>query len=245
MTQRIHNLSKWALVEEGQSIAFLNMRRRTVILEVNAPAPVCLYVVQDAEDVRSNPERIADEEAGRKRGELPPAVKGDEPVFLAFILGGRERVEFAVDGAFELLTEGGNCYIYTADSQDIAMRVVAPLIYTKIANRRARNPHLELMQYQMRLNQERFQAELRDEMERRIAALETGRERYAERRNQGTPIGGAGEEAGEPERAGSTESVAAATTSGESEDGGKPAGKRAKVATSGNDNAASRKVEGS
>lgn len=177
MNQRVHNLSKWRFLKEGDSLHFPKNKPRIVILEVNCPGEVCFYVDQDAEAIRRNERRLEDEAAGRE-------VLPIEPLSFLGVAKGRERFEFAVDGPFSLLVEGGSAYIYTADGQDVATRVVAPVIYTRIANRRQRNPHLELIEYQMKLNTERMVRQLEAESARRIEALEHKLERYLPNRDQ-------------------------------------------------------------
>lgn len=179
MSTRIFNLAKWEWLKEGNAIEFHNTRRRTVVLDVNAPEAVRLYVSQSQHDIETNPEKVSDDEAGR-RG---PSSDGDRTVtFIGRVLG-RDRLEFAVDGAFQLFAEGGEFYWYTIDSQDVSTKVVAPVIFTKIANRRERNPHLEMIEFQMRQNQRRFEAQMGAEMERRLAAIG---EQYAQRRDTRT-----------------------------------------------------------
>lgn len=186
MNQRVFNLAKWRFMRDGSAMTFSNTKRRTVILDVNAPDEVRFYVVQDPEAVRNNPERLSDQEAGRESS----GDDADDKQDLTFVglVKGRDRLEFAVDGAFDLVVEGGGAYVYSADGQDIATRIVAPLIFTRIANRRARNPHLELIQYQMRLNMERMQDQLAEELERREKAFAERLETYAAQRNPGTVV---------------------------------------------------------
>lgn len=196
MNQRVHNLAKWTWVPEGQTLYFNNPKRRTVRLDVNCPGDVCFYVLQSAEDIAENPEREVDEAAGRKpfregNFALPNPERDREVTFLALVRG-RDLLEFAVDGAFGLTPEGGGASIYTADSQDIATYVTAPVILTKIANRRQRNPHLEMIEYQMRLNQQRFLAQLEAESARRIEAVEKRLESYAGQRVTGDAAGTVG-----------------------------------------------------
>lgn len=186
MNQRLHNLNKWVFLPEGQSLEFRNGRQRTVILEVNTPEDVWFYVLQDDDDVDGNPERLRDEEAGRpipRRHDVSVSSADDDGRAVTFLarVRGRDRLEFAVDGAFGLLAEGGGAYIYTIDSQDVSTKIVAPVIFTRIADRKQRNPHLEMMEYQMKLNIQRRLAAMEAESERRLKALE---ERYAPKRNQ-------------------------------------------------------------
>lgn len=195
MNQRMHNLSKWLFLDEGSALAFTNPRRRTVILEVNCPSETAFYVVERLDAVENNPERLDDIAAGRRReaeeakGALP--AEGEAPddrdgvvTFLA-LCKGRDRLEFAVDGAFDLVAVGSGAYVYSVDGLQIASHVVAPVIFTRIANRRQRNPHLEMIEYQMRTNVERRMQQMAEESERRIEALSRKLESYAPERNKG------------------------------------------------------------
>lgn len=247
MNQRMHNLNKWSFLEQGKALYYENPRRRTVILEVNCPDETCFYVLQEPEDLDENPERLVDKEAGRlpkdevrpseaKTGGEPPNVSSrDKAVTFLAVVKGRDRLEFAVDGAFELMCEGANCYVYTADSIDVSTKIVAPLIYTRIANRRERNPHLELIQYEARRNMEMMQQRMLDEVERRVTAATQGLERYIENRKQGKALGRAGErKSGEADRTGETvrrdrSSDASSVENAKDERKGKASGKRVKV----------------
>lgn len=187
MNQRVHNLTKWRFLPEGRSLHYAGDKPRTVIIDVNCPGEVCFYVRQDRDAVLNDEEIVRDEAAGRARPDnvgLDPS--DDELVFIGLVKG-RDRLEFAVSGAFDLLVEGGSAYVYSAEGQDIATRVVAPVIFTRIANRRQRNPHLEMMEYQMRLNVQRMRAELEEETERRVGALERKVESYAPERDIRAP----------------------------------------------------------
>jgi len=185
MAQRIHNLSKWVYLPEGSSYSFDIERPRTVILDVNCPGEVSFYVAQDFGTTEQD--RI-DLEGGRL-STLPSQddnYRRSDLTFIALVKG-RDRLEFGVDGAFTLAVEGGGAYIFTTDGQDIATRVEAPEIFTRIANRRQRNPHLEMLEYRTRLNQERFAAQLRDESERRIKLLEDKLASFKPQRDQVAP----------------------------------------------------------
>lgn len=229
MNQRVHNLSKWRFLAEGELLHFGVEKARTVILEVNAPDEVRLYVCQSKEAVERSPERLAEQQAGRW---VPPIESDEEgPLggkgFVVTFVGlarGRERFEFAVDGAFDLCSQGGSVYVFSADGQDIATRIAAPIIYTRIANRRQRNPHMEMMEYQMRLNQERLQAVLVEEAERRINALERRLESYAPQRDQRAPPERTGRAPGELDGIGKTGPAAGSPPSPEGgASGGVPA----------------------
>lgn len=139
--QRIFNLDKWRTILEGEFIEFLSDRPRTVRLEVNARDRVRLFVQQE----------------------------GGEPAFLA-IVEGRDTVEFSANGAFDLYVEGGECAVYTADGDDWSVAEVDAVTFTKIVERRIRNPELELMMAITRQNMETRLAAQSAEMERRFEA---------------------------------------------------------------------------
>lgn len=169
MSQRIHNLSKWVRLGEGKGLSFAKAKRRTVVLDVNCPSQVAFYVLHD--------------------GVVEGMEDGEGPLFLG-VAEGRDTFEFGVDGGFTLLAEGGEAYVYTADGQQIETRIVSPVVFTRIANRRQRNPQLELMQYRMRLNQDARMKALEAEAERRVAAMEARLEQYMPERIGGTALGG-------------------------------------------------------
>lgn len=143
--QRLFDLSKWSLLKEGARLSFLNKHPRKVTLEVNAPGPVLLYVLIDG-----------------------------TPNFLAKV-DGRDTIEFHPDGPFDLVAEGGNLNVYTADGADIAQEALDDRIFTKIVQRRPRNIEMEIMQRAARENTERLLNAQRKEMEAYIARLEAQR----------------------------------------------------------------------
>lgn len=209
MSQRMHSLSKWTLLEEGNAIHYLNPRGRPVGIEVNSPTEVAFYVIQSMDDINENPAYIADKAAGRLRadedrlgtlraslGRAPgtedlsvlSSDEGGRAVTFLALVKGRDRLEFSVDGAFDLMVEGGSCNIYTVDSADVATRIVDPVIFTRVANRRQRNPELEWMMYQQRRNQEAMFASMQRETDRRLAEMEKGfKKQYAEQRQTRLP----------------------------------------------------------
>lgn len=191
MAQRIHNLSKWRFLEEGKGMAFTSDKQRMVVLDVNCPQETAFYVLQKKEDVASDPETILDEDGGREKNrEFLPYEDRDRDSVLTFLglASGRDRFEFGVEGSFELIVEGGSAYIYTADGEVHATHVVAPVIFTRIANRRQRNPHLEMMMYRERMNRERFERDLLAEIDRRVQEkVEGSQKQYAPQRDIRAP----------------------------------------------------------
>lgn len=141
--QRLFNLSKWAVLEEGKAISFNGSKPRLVRLEVNAPGECFLYVSQE------NDARV----------DSDPEVN-----FLARVVG-RDTVEFHVGGGgFTLMVEGGSCNVYTIDGDDPSFVNLTPTVFTKLVERRARNPEFERMAQIMQLNVERRLAQQRQEL---------------------------------------------------------------------------------
>lgn len=136
--QRLHNINKWFEVGMGKSIHFGNPNPRPVRLDVNAPVATALYYVDG-------------------NGEM---------TFLARVEG-RDVIEFTTYGEFSISVDDDKLVsIYTIDGEDLSFRIPDAVKLTKLAERRARNPEIEMMQYQMNRNiQERLNA-VRDEMER-------------------------------------------------------------------------------
>lgn len=145
--QRIFNVNKWTTLPEGSAIEYPSTKPRVVRLEVNAPSPVSLFVVSDGED--------------------------PEASFLARVEG-RDTVEFHVTGKFSLTCEGGFCNVYTIDGDRWAFVDLAPIVFTRIAERRRRNPELERMmliaQHNMERRLEQQAEEFRRMLDRRDAA---------------------------------------------------------------------------
>lgn len=244
MAQRIFNLSKWCWIGEGMAMPFPNTRRRNVTLEVNTPTGCSFYVIQRKEDLMTNPEKVNDYEAGRpSRTVLPDPVLGfqssrqeedlpDNSIFLCYVARGRDTIEFGVDGAFELFAVDGDAYVFSQDSQYHAVHIEDPLVFTRIANRRQRNPQMEMMMWQQRQNMDRRFATLAADAERRIVAAEQGaRERYVRERDIRAPEGrrlpgGAAEGEGSPEAGGGEDVRAAGSDSREGAPGSRMAGEK-------------------
>lgn len=150
--QKVYNLSKWIELPHGARLQFTTDRPRTVRFEVNAPREVALYV---ADDVRP---------------------EGDgECRFLALVKG-RDTIEFSADGAFSLVTAGDEhepIMVFTADGDDVALELAAPESFTKIVERRRRNPELEYMVSVMERNMHARLQQQAAEFERRFQRGQT------------------------------------------------------------------------
>ena len=94
--------------------------------------------------------------------------EGGEERLLAVVQPGLETIEFSAPGRLHVHTDardGAEVWIQTAETEPTFVEVVDPVVFTRIANRRHRNPELEEMMYRMQLNVERRIAATRDEME--------------------------------------------------------------------------------
>lgn len=147
--QRLHNLDKWQEVLDGHAVNFGSLEARRVRLDVNAPGPVCLY----------------------------HANGNGEMTFLGRVVG-RDVLEFFAEGEFSVTVDGGSCWLFTVDGEDISFEPSLAPTLTKIADRRPRNPEFELMQYHANRNLELRLAQMRRELDaewsRRIAPAAAG-----------------------------------------------------------------------
>lgn len=132
--KRMFNLDKWTLLPEGKAMSFDLDRPRLVRIDVNPTGPVNLYV-----------------------------LTGDDTRFLARVVE-RDVLEFTVDGAFGLVADGDPVAIYTVDGQSWNFVDPAPEVFTRIHERRARNPELELIVAKMQQNMERRLAQQFDDV---------------------------------------------------------------------------------
>lgn len=158
MGQKIGNISKWNVIAEGEVREFPG-GARVVVIEVNAPEATRMWVTHGSE---SDP------------------VAHQKESFLCLVEG-RDTIEFAVEGPFSLSCEGGDLWYYTSDQRNgagVLNDQVGDVIFTKIANRKARNSNMEMMQFRMQQNAARRERLLMAEVDRRLADLET---RYAAR----------------------------------------------------------------
>lgn len=137
--QRMFNLSKWRVVTEGEMIRFESSHPRTVRLEVNSPDRAKLLLHEEERD----------------------------PCFLA-VVNGRDAIEFSADGTFEITVTGSDVYFYTAEGDDWSVEPVDGRTFTRIVERRSRNPEMELMMHMAMTNMERRLDQQAAELERRF-----------------------------------------------------------------------------
>lgn len=133
MVVRIHNVSKWKKLQPGEVLELKGQSERRVRIELNCPAPTRLDLIQS----------------------------DGNPVFLA-VVQGLETVEFVAGATVQLVaTSEDEVWYFTSDGEQVAAKNVQAKSFTKIAQRRTRNPELERMMFKMQQN-----------MERRFAMLE-------------------------------------------------------------------------
>ena len=149
MTIKLNSLDRWNALERGQAIIFekqSNDSERRVRLHLNLAGQTTFYVENE-----------------------------DGPRFLCVAGPGLETVEFAIAGKVAVMADeaAGEVQYQTAEGEPTFATVVDPVIFTKIANRRHRNPELEEVMYRMQLNMERRLAQQASEIE---AALERRRQ---------------------------------------------------------------------
>jgi len=148
MTIKLNSLSRWHELAEKNALMFeqgaANGERR-IRLNLNLPRRMSFFIEDDA---------------GSR--------------FLASAGPGFETIEFSHFGKFAVFSEddSGPIQYQTSETEPTHVEVVDAAIFTKIANRRHRNPEMEEMMYRMQLNMERRLAQQAGEIE---AALERRR----------------------------------------------------------------------
>lgn len=109
-------------------------------------------------------------------------VRPGHKFFHLAVIDGMETIEFWAAGEIKFSfssalagTDDVEAWVYTADGLKTSTEIPDAETFTKIAERRARNPELEWMQYQMMQNIERRLGQQREELARLYGANpETG-----------------------------------------------------------------------
>lgn len=191
MAIKLHSLKRWETLVPGSAVIFdhgTGYGERRVRLSVNCQREtVLMYETEDGED------------------------------FLAVAPAGLETVEFSVAGKVAVFAADPKASFkyQTAELEPTHSEVVDPRIFTKIANRRHRNPELEEIMMRMNRNMEMRMAEQAKFFEQ---ALE--RRRQEEKNGQSielvktdapgaTPVSGIGKlpQEGEPVQTGTGEAA--------------------------------------
>lgn len=156
MTIKLGSLARWKMFPlDALNLPGRDGGERRIRLNINAESEIALYRVFRALD---------------------------DQQLVAVLAPGFHTVEFMAAGTVSLIAakqDGAQVWYQTADDEPTYVEVVDPVIFTRIANRRHRNPELEEMMYRMQLNVERRLAAQAEELEqalsRRRAEEEHGR----------------------------------------------------------------------
>lgn len=152
MTIKLNSLARWHDLEAGKAILFekgSSNGERRIRLNLNLAGQTAFYIENE---------------------------KG--PRFLAVAGPGLETLEFSVAGTVGVFADEGSGPVQyqTSETEPTHAEVVDAAIFTKIANRRHRNPELEEVMYRMQMNMERRLAQQAGEIE---AAFERRRNEEA------------------------------------------------------------------
>ena len=192
MTIKLNSLSRWRPYVDGEVLALPgdDAGERRIRLSFNCERETAVFLrVDDADALVS---------IGFLSGERLLAVVGP----------GVETVEFASVGTVEFFCvprlEGAQVWFQTADDEPTFSRVVDPRVFTRIANRRHRNPEMEAMMQRMQVNIDRRlamqAAEFEAALERRRKEDDNGRPSETIVSNApGTAAGLGGEEVRAPD----------------------------------------------
>lgn len=197
--QKIKSIKEWLPLLEGSVMTFPGDARR-LVLEINSPADTSLY--------------------------LSFAEDGLDPQFLAHCKAGRETVEVYVPGPVSIMADG-NIYLQSAEKGlSTVYRDDDPLIFTKIRERRVRNPQLEALMYEAERNIMRrvaAQMDERDAKAARIAAQQKRRRELEELNRQASEAGG---DKATPAKGKSSDQQAGGTPPASADDGKPASGKQ-------------------
>lgn len=162
-TIKLNSLDRWKPAA-GKLLVFEGRGARRIRLHVNSPGVTLAWLVQDEGDLQ----------------------------FLARV-DGFQTLEFYAEGNVKVNLDGGDVWWMCAESEPTFIEVADPIIFTKLADRRHRNPELEEVMYRMQLNVERRLAQQADEF---AAAFERRRK---EIQNEVNDAGAAASASGAPE----------------------------------------------
>lgn len=139
MTIKLNSIARWRPAQE-KVLTFEGHGARRIRLHVNSPGTTLAWLVHD-------------------KGELQ---------FLARV-DGFQTIEFHAEGNVSISLDGNDVWWSCAETEPTHVEIVDPHIFTKIANRRHRNPELEEIEYRMMMNMERRLASQQAEFEEALA----------------------------------------------------------------------------
>jgi len=166
--KKVGDLSLFQPIAAGTLAMFPAIRARNVRLSVNTPGNVALHVVPLTDD-----------------GEIDEDVV---PMFLA-TADGLEEIEFYAHGPFAIQADG-DFGLKTLDGQPVHVEFPDEATFTRIAERRPRNPEIERLQHMLMQNQERRMGGLYEEIRLEREALARERERIEAEHSRAGADGG-------------------------------------------------------
>lgn len=153
MTIKLNSIERWNAVDNGKGVALNGRGHRKVRIEFLSENDRRIYLVRENGEVR----------------------------FLAFLEAGHTCLEFMDEGSLLISPDddGGELWAYTSEFEAAHIIVPDAVTFTKIAQRRTRNPELEHMMFLQQQN-----------IDRRFAAMENDYKLQLEKMKNGTGIHG-------------------------------------------------------
>lgn len=143
---KIGDIAKWNKAD-ARLLVFAGRGARRIRLHINSPSVAVLWLEsEDGDD--------------------------DSAQFLARVEG-YKVVEFHALGTVRVSIEGADVWWKCTEAEPTAVKIVDPVVFTRIIERRHRNPEVEMMMHMMQQN-----------IERRLSAQQTEMEQYLARREQ-------------------------------------------------------------
>lgn len=168
--QRLYNIKKWSHVAAGGAMNFAGERERKIRLDVNAAGRAALFYVD-----------------------------GNGETTLLGLVEGRDVLEFQTHGgAFAIAVEDADAWVFTIDGEDISFSIPEATTFTKLVERRQRNPEVEMMQYMMQRNMNAILENQREQLEQLLDQRERA---SAARAAQSSPAGDDGAGGAKPQPA--------------------------------------------
>ncbi|QCS37266.1 hypothetical protein [Tortoise microvirus 77] len=142
MAIKVGDLNRWKKLKPGGALELRSDKQRQVRLEVNVDQPTQVM-----------------------------ALRGTDLTLLGVVMG-MDVIEFVTDGPTEVVfSTEGEVFYFTRDGDSEALDLLEEVSFATLANRRARNPEMELMFFKMNQNIERRLAIQADDFERRLQEM--------------------------------------------------------------------------
>lgn len=153
---KLDSLSRWSHLPKGDILTLTGDTERRIRLNVNCPKRIRLYVVNEF-------------------GELQFLASPD----------GRDVIDFAACGNIQITTQDDDVYFYTAENEPTFSIFPDAEIFTRIAERAARNPDLDHMLYLQQINMERRFAQMEANVSTRVKEAYNAGRQMADTDHQG------------------------------------------------------------